>query len=88
MDDIINDKMIDLIKNKYEFNLLNKKTGDEFVFSVFNNPLIDFIKENKIKIKQDINFLNNFNMNNIKIIKLRGNKIESLKFLSNHNFCC
>ena len=86
MDDIINDKMIDLIKNKYEFNLLNKKTGDEFVFSVFNNPLIDFIKENKIKIKQDINFLNNFNMNNIKIIKLRGNKIESLKFLSNHNF--
>ena len=86
LDNIINDKMIDIIKNKNEFNLLNKKTGDEFIFSVFNFPLIDFIKENKIKIKQDINFLNKINMNNIKSINLRGNKIESLKFLSNQNF--
>ena len=82
----INDNMIDLLDKKKELNLLYKMTGEEFLYSIFNNSLIDIIKENNIKLKRDITFLNSFSLDKLKKINLKGNKINSLYFLSNKKF--
>ena len=84
LDKIINDKMLSLIKNKGELNLLNNEEG--VILHIFNNSLMDIIKDNNIKLRIDINFLKSYNLENLKIINLKGNKIKSLKFLSNKKF--
>ena len=86
LDEIINKEFLDLIKVKKEINLLNKKTGNEFIYSFFNNSLNDIIKEYNIKIKEDISFLNANIFKNLKTINLKGNKIVSINFLSKSNF--
>ena len=86
IDEIFNEKTIDFIKNKNELLLINKKARDEFISPLFNNSLIDIINENHIKLKIDISFLNENILQNLKVINLKGNKIESLNFLSNKNF--
>ena len=82
----INDNMIDLLDKKKELNLLYQNTGEEFLYSIFNNSLMNIIKDNDIKIKRDITFLNSFSLDKLKIINLKGNKINSLYFLSNKKF--
>ena len=85
-DDIFNKEFLNLIKNKKEINLLNKKTGNEVIYSFFNNSLKDIFKDNNIKIKEDISFLNANIFKNLKTINLKGNNIVSLNFLSKSNF--
>lgn len=86
LNDIINKQSIDLIKNQYELNLLYKKVGDDFLFSLFNNTFLDFIKQNGDIIREDISFINTNFLQKMKILNLKGNKIESLNFLSNKIF--
>ena len=86
IDEIINKNMLDSIRDKKELYLLNSKIGDGFAFHLFNDSLIDIIKENDIKITEDISCLNTSILNNLKIINLKGNNISSLDFFVNSHF--
>lgn len=86
LNEIINKKMLDSIKDKRELYLLNNNLGEDFIFSLFNNSLIDIIKENNIQILEDISCLDRKILKNLKVINLKGNKITSLNFLTNSNF--
>ena len=84
LDKIINDKMLDLLNEKKQLNILNSE--EDFLFSIFNNSLKDIIKENNIKLNTDISFLESYNFENLQVINLKGNKIKSLNFLSKRKF--
>ena len=82
---IINNKTLELMKEKKTLSLLYKNSGNEFLFSLFNNHLNDIIKENNFQMLEDISFLDANIIKNLQIINLKGNKIKSINFLSHQN---